>query len=73
LLKARSGSLGEAGNGPEKSRVRRQTGSPNSGLQKLAVERIGLYDALTTTKAHGEKKRRRGKLAAKGLLRPTQS
>jgi len=39
LLKARSGLLGEAGNGPKKSRVRRQTGSPNSGLSKLAIER----------------------------------
>jgi hypothetical protein len=40
LLEARSGSLGEAGKGPEKSRVRDgKTGSPNSGLHKLAVER----------------------------------
>ena len=56
-----------------KSRVRRQTGSPNSGLQKLAVERASeFYDALTTNDAQMRDKRHREKIAAEGLLRPTQ-
>ena len=71
LLKARSGSLGEAGNGPEESRVRRQTGSQNSGLASGRA-RIGLYDALTTMKRMVRDGRRRGKIAAEGLLRSTQ-
>src|ERR1041385_1639053 len=33
-----------------KRRVRRQTGSPNSSHQVSCRARIGLYDALTTTR-----------------------
>jgi hypothetical protein len=53
--------------GPEKSRVRRQTGSPNSGLQSGRA-RIGLYDALTTTTRIAREKRRRDEIAAPGTV-----
>jgi hypothetical protein len=48
-----------------KSRVKRQTGSPHSGLQKAGGRaRIGFYDALTTNDAQMRDKRHREKIAA---------
>jgi hypothetical protein len=63
--------LGEASDGPEKSRVRRQTGSLKSGLQSGRA-RIGLYDALTTTTRIAKDNRRRDEIAAKDCCETMQ-
>jgi hypothetical protein len=74
LPKAPSGTLGEAGGGPDEEPGQTANRIAESSLQKLAVERASeFYDALTTTTRMVRDKRRRGTIAAEGLLRPTQS
>ena len=72
MLKARSGTLGEAGSGPDEEPGQTANGIAEFGSAKLAVERASDYDALTATTRMVKDKRRRGRIAVEGLLRPTQ-
>jgi hypothetical protein len=72
LLKARSGTLGEARNGPVEEPGQTANRIAESGLQASGRARIGLNDALTTTKRMVKDKRRRDGIAAEGMLWPTR-
>jgi hypothetical protein len=72
LPKARSGTLGEASSGPDEEPGQTANGIAEFGSAKLAVERASDYDALTATTRMVRDKRRRGRIAVEGLLRPTQ-
>ena len=72
LLRARSGTLGEAGSGPDEEPGQTANRIAEFGSAKLAVERASDYDALTTTAHMVRDKRRRDWIAVEGLLRPTQ-
>jgi hypothetical protein len=70
LHKARSVRLGEA----QQAEIEEpgQTANRIAESGQLAVERAsGFYDALTTTDAQSEGKRRRDRIAAEGMSRPT--
>ena len=72
MPKAPSGTLGEAGSVPDEEPGQTANRIANSGLASGRA-RIGLYDALATTKHMVIDERRRGEIAVEGLLRPTQS
>jgi hypothetical protein len=72
LLRARSGTLGEASSGPNKEPGQTANRIAEFGSAKVAVERASDYDALTTTTRMVKDKRRRDWIAVEGLLRPTQ-
>src|SRR3954464_1218275 len=72
LPRARSGTLGEAGSGPDEEPGQTANRIAEFGSAKASGRaRIGLYDALTATTRMRET-RRRGRIAVWGLLRPTQ-
>ena len=71
MLKARSGTLGEAGSVPDEEPG--QTANRIANRLASGRARIGLYDALATAKHMVIDERRRGEIAVEGLLRPTQS
>jgi len=72
LLKARSGTLGVAGDGPVEEPGQTANRIAESGLQASGRARIGLYDALTTTKRMVENERRRDGIAVERVLWPAQ-
>ena len=72
MLRARSGTLGEAGNGPDKEPGQTANGIAEFGSAKLAVERASDFTTHNDNDAHEIDKRGRDKVAVEGLLRPTQ-
>ena len=73
MPKAPSGTLGEAGGGPDEEPGQTANRIAEFGSAKASGRaRIGLYDALATTKHMVIDERRRGEIAVEGLLRPTQ-
>jgi hypothetical protein len=65
--------FGEAGGGPDEEPGQTANRIAEFGSAKLAVERASeFYDASTAMTRMVRDERRRGSIAAEGLLRPTQ-